>query len=76
VNCKRLSANCKVPPVTTFVKVVHLGGERTRLRRDVKNVSVTSHQKLRIGSLEGKLSAVGKVAVAGVAVGEPVLLVG
>jgi hypothetical protein len=25
-------------------------------------VSVTSHQKLRIGSLEGKLSAVGKVA--------------
>jgi hypothetical protein len=37
--------------------VVHLGGEGTRLRREVKKLNVTSHQKLRTVSVTSVLSA-------------------
>jgi hypothetical protein len=48
VNCKRLSANCKVPPVNAFLSSYIGRGEGTALRAEVGIPSVTSHQLPRI----------------------------
>jgi hypothetical protein len=44
------------PACNCVVRVVHLGGEGTRLRREVKNVSVTSHQGRRTSILDLRLT--------------------
>jgi hypothetical protein len=47
-NCKDLECNCKDATVTAFLSSYIKGWEGTRLRREVKKLTVTSHQRLKI----------------------------
>jgi hypothetical protein len=52
-NCKDVECNCKAQHVSAFLSSYIEGKEGTRLRREVKKPSVTSHQKLRMGPKKG-----------------------
>ena len=78
--CERL---CKVARVTIFVTTYIGGGERTPLRGDEENVSVTSEIDEVVGCLRGAswkcwarlhVRSLQDLSAARVAVGEPVLM--